>query len=171
MTEEQLTKVNPDTDTEAILTRYQAILAANGIDAADVVPAEVEVSSATDFLPLMGPVNLLSDNETPGLVLADGTEVKCAGVTPPLILLNLAFRPGDRYKNDDKNKSYTGFYTVTVLNTLSGKQAVVTISKPELDSNNGMGQDLEGMKRGNIFRVAHIRTSSGFRVFRAIPLR
>lgn len=162
-----------DVDSKAIVTQYQAILAQYGIAEENVKEAEISpVASATDFTPLMGKVGLLNDNETPGLILANGVEVKCTGVTPPLILLSLGFTKSQKYyKPDEPNKSYTGFYTVGIINTADGKQGVVTLSRPQLDTANGMGSDLEQMKPGNIFRVVSIPTNQGFRIFRAVPLK
>jgi hypothetical protein len=143
-----------------LITQHQAILAQYGISEANVKEAEIApVASAQDF------GSLMLDVEGDGIELKEVGHFKCEGVTPPLLLLALAFHKSEKFKD-----SYAGFYTVTCLGATDGRQHVVTVSRPLDDTQNGLGNDLEQMVPGNIFRVAQIPTSRGFRVYRCIPL-
>lgn len=133
---------------------FESVLEEYDVKPQDLVVADVAFTIAEGFDTLC--VNL-DTVEHKGLVLEHD------GHTGPLIYLDLSFTESDRYK-----PTYIGYYQITTLHPAIGK---VLVSYSATEKDDDLIKFVKKLKPGNVFNVARFPTSSGYRVFRPIPVQ
>jgi len=143
---------------------FREAMAKYGITRAEVVAPQPPVVEKVNFDQLCTRTDEVRDPD--GKVVAG-----MVGHSGPLMFIKRTEESADTRGAEFKTRydNYVGFYVYTVLHPQRG-EVVITNGIP-VDGPTDLQEHIGGLSKGNLFQVGMWRTSSGNRLFKAIPVQ